>query len=251
MLFGAVVDRDRSSARSRIGSCSYTRLPTGVATALCRSSIILGIARRADRALRLPRRRSKFETLARDASGRVEGARSTASAISASASSWNGSSQTISTPGGGSLSGFGRTLLSIGSGIADLLVVIFAGIYPRDAAATSTAPARSSSCRRAGARLPPRRCSNRSARCGCGSRARLIAMVVVGAADRHRPVGARHAVGVRARAARRLARVHSRSPGRSSPRFRRSCLRWPSARSSRLWVIAALLRRPAVRGLSV
>ena len=36
---------------------------------------------------------------------------------------------TISTPGGGSLSGFGRTLLSIGSGIADLVVVIFAGIY--------------------------------------------------------------------------------------------------------------------------
>lgn len=35
----------------------------------------------------------------------------------------------ISTPGGGSLSGFGRTLLSIGSGIADLVVVIFAGIY--------------------------------------------------------------------------------------------------------------------------
>jgi predicted PurR-regulated permease PerM len=35
----------------------------------------------------------------------------------------------ISTPGGGSLSGFGRTLLSIGSGLADLLVVIFAGIY--------------------------------------------------------------------------------------------------------------------------
>ena len=36
---------------------------------------------------------------------------------------------TATTPGGGSLSGFGRTLLSIGSGIADLLVVIFAGIY--------------------------------------------------------------------------------------------------------------------------
>ena len=36
---------------------------------------------------------------------------------------------TITTPGGGSLSGFGRTLLSIGSGVADLLVVIFAGIY--------------------------------------------------------------------------------------------------------------------------
>ena len=35
----------------------------------------------------------------------------------------------ISAPGGGSLSGFGRTLLSIGSGIADLVVVIFAGIY--------------------------------------------------------------------------------------------------------------------------
>ena len=37
--------------------------------------------------------------------------------------------KSISTPGGGSLSGFGRTLLSIGSGFADLLVVIFAGIY--------------------------------------------------------------------------------------------------------------------------
>ena len=36
---------------------------------------------------------------------------------------------TISSPGGGNLSGFGRTLLSIGSGIADLVVVIFAGIY--------------------------------------------------------------------------------------------------------------------------
>ena len=35
----------------------------------------------------------------------------------------------VTAPGGGSLSGFGRTLLSIGSGIADLLVVIFAGIY--------------------------------------------------------------------------------------------------------------------------
>ena len=36
---------------------------------------------------------------------------------------------TITAPGGGSLTGFGRTLLSIGSGIADLIVVIFAGIY--------------------------------------------------------------------------------------------------------------------------
>jgi predicted PurR-regulated permease PerM len=36
---------------------------------------------------------------------------------------------TITTPGGGSLSGFGRTLISIGSGIADFIVVIFAGIY--------------------------------------------------------------------------------------------------------------------------
>jgi len=35
----------------------------------------------------------------------------------------------ISEPGGGSLSGFGRTLLSIGGGIADFVVVIFAGIY--------------------------------------------------------------------------------------------------------------------------
>lgn len=35
----------------------------------------------------------------------------------------------ISTPGGSNLSGFGRTLLSIGGGIANLVVVIFAGIY--------------------------------------------------------------------------------------------------------------------------
>ena len=36
---------------------------------------------------------------------------------------------TITTPGGGSLSGFGRTLLSVGEGIADFVVVVFAGIY--------------------------------------------------------------------------------------------------------------------------
>ena len=36
---------------------------------------------------------------------------------------------TITAPGGGSLSGFGRTLLSIGSGLADVVVVLFAGIY--------------------------------------------------------------------------------------------------------------------------
>ncbi len=36
---------------------------------------------------------------------------------------------TITAPGGGSLTGFGRTLLSFGSGIADVIVVIFAGIY--------------------------------------------------------------------------------------------------------------------------
>jgi predicted PurR-regulated permease PerM len=36
---------------------------------------------------------------------------------------------TISTPGGGSLSTFGRTVMSIGSGLADLLVLIFAGVY--------------------------------------------------------------------------------------------------------------------------
>jgi predicted PurR-regulated permease PerM len=35
----------------------------------------------------------------------------------------------ITTPGGASLSGFGRTLMSVGSGVADLIVVIFAGIY--------------------------------------------------------------------------------------------------------------------------
>lgn len=37
--------------------------------------------------------------------------------------------ETITDPQGGSLSGFGQTLLSIGSGLADLVVVICAGIY--------------------------------------------------------------------------------------------------------------------------
>ena len=36
---------------------------------------------------------------------------------------------TITTSGGASLSSFGRALLSIGSGLADLVVVLFAGIY--------------------------------------------------------------------------------------------------------------------------
>jgi len=36
---------------------------------------------------------------------------------------------TITAPDGGSLSGFGLALLSIGGGIADLIVVVFAGIY--------------------------------------------------------------------------------------------------------------------------
>jgi predicted PurR-regulated permease PerM len=36
---------------------------------------------------------------------------------------------TITTPGGGSLSGFGRALISIGGGLADFVVVVFAGIY--------------------------------------------------------------------------------------------------------------------------
>jgi len=35
----------------------------------------------------------------------------------------------ITEPGGGSLSGFGQTLLSVGGGVADFIVVIFAGIY--------------------------------------------------------------------------------------------------------------------------
>lgn len=38
-------------------------------------------------------------------------------------------SSSITSPSGSSLSSFGQTLLSIGSGLADLLVVIFAGIY--------------------------------------------------------------------------------------------------------------------------
>ncbi len=37
--------------------------------------------------------------------------------------------QSIRAPGGSSFSAFGRTILSIGSGIADVLVVLVAGIF--------------------------------------------------------------------------------------------------------------------------
>ena len=37
--------------------------------------------------------------------------------------------QSVRAPGGGSFSAFGRTILSIGSGIADVLVVLVAGVF--------------------------------------------------------------------------------------------------------------------------
>lgn len=125
MLFGAVVIATifRAVADS---ICRITRVPNGVATAL---SIVLVLAIVAasialfgahvgqqTQTLRetLPAAWKEFEARIGDFGLGSQLERLVAS---------------ITTPGGGSLSGFGRALLSIGSGLADFVVVIFAGIY--------------------------------------------------------------------------------------------------------------------------
>jgi len=125
MLFGAIVIASIFRAVADM-LCKYARLPNGVATAL---SIILVLGSVA----------ALVALFGAQVGQQVQTLRETLPAA------WKALEQrvgdmglseqldrllaTITTPGGGSLSGFGQTLLSIGSGLADVLVVIFAGIY--------------------------------------------------------------------------------------------------------------------------
>lgn len=125
MLFGAVVIASIFRAVAD-GICRLTRLPNWISTALAILLVLGGIASliaifgaqigQQFQTLRetLPKAWGDFEQRIGDL-----GLGNQLEALVAS----------ISTPGGGNLSGFGRTLLSIGSGIADFVVVIFAGIY--------------------------------------------------------------------------------------------------------------------------
>ena len=125
MLFGAVVIASIFRAVADT-IARYTRLPSGVATALS-ILIVLGSVV------------ALIAMFGSQVGGQLQTLRQTLPeawrAFEARVGDFGLGDQlerlmaTISTPGGGSLSGFGRTLLSIGSGIADLVVVIFAGIY--------------------------------------------------------------------------------------------------------------------------
>ena len=125
MLFGAVVIASIFRAVADL-ICRYTRLPNGVSTAL---SILLVLGSLATFV-------AVFGAhLAQQLATLRETLPAAWQAVEQRVGDLGFSEQmdrlvaTITTPGGGSLSGFGRTLLSIGSGIADLIVVIFAGIY--------------------------------------------------------------------------------------------------------------------------
>lgn len=125
MLFGAIVIASIFRAVADL-ICKYTKLPNGVSTAL---AIILVLGSLA----------ALIALFGTHVTQQVQVLRETLPAA------WKALEQrigdiglsaqldrfvaTVTSPGGGSLSGFGRTLLSIGGGLADLVVVIFAGIY--------------------------------------------------------------------------------------------------------------------------
>ena len=125
MLFGAIVIASIFRAVSDM-ICRYTRVPPGVGIAL---SILLVLGSVA----------ALVALFGSHVGQQVETLRETLPAA------WRALEQrigniglseqverlvaSITTPGGSGLSGFGQTLLSIGGGIADLLVVVFAGIY--------------------------------------------------------------------------------------------------------------------------
>ena len=125
MLFGAIVIASIFRAVADM-ICKYTRLPSGVSTGLAILLVLGSLA-------------ALIALFGSHVAQQVATLRETLPAA------WRTLEQrvgdiglseqldrlvaTATTPGGGSLSGFGRTLLSIGSGLADLLVVIFAGIY--------------------------------------------------------------------------------------------------------------------------
>ena len=125
MLFGAIVVASIFRAVADL-ICKYTRLSNGISTAL---SIILVLGSLA----------ALIAVFGAHVGSQVQSLRETLPAA------WKALEQrigdiglsaqldklvaTVTSPGGGSLSGFGRTLISIGGGLADLIVVIFAGIY--------------------------------------------------------------------------------------------------------------------------
>ena len=125
MFFGAVVIASifRAVADS---ICRVTRWPSGVATALSILIVLGSVA--ALIALFGAHVREQIVTLGDELPAAW-------SAFEARIGNFGFGNQlerlvaSVTTPGGGNLSGFGRTLLSVGSGVADLLVVMFAGIY--------------------------------------------------------------------------------------------------------------------------
>jgi predicted PurR-regulated permease PerM len=122
MLFGAIVIASIFRAVAD-AICQYTKLPNGISTAL---AIILVLA--ALIALFGTHISQQVQTLRETLPAAWKTLEQRIGDIGLSAQ-LDKLVATITAPGGGSLSGFGRTLLSIGSGLADLLVVIFAGIY--------------------------------------------------------------------------------------------------------------------------
>jgi predicted PurR-regulated permease PerM len=125
MLFGAVVIATIFRAVADV-ICKYTRVPSGVATGLAILVVLGSVAGLtamfgAHIMQQLTTLRETLPVAWRALEGRIGDIGLSQQLDSLVA--------TITTPGGGSLTGFGRALLSISSGIADLVVVIFAGIY--------------------------------------------------------------------------------------------------------------------------
>lgn len=125
MLFGAIVIASIFRAVADL-ICRWTPVPSGVATAL---SILLVLGTLAGLIAIFGAH------VGREAESLREALPGAWKALEQRVGNYGLSHQferllsSISTPGGGSLSTFGRTLMSIGSGLADLLVVVFAGIY--------------------------------------------------------------------------------------------------------------------------
>ena len=125
MLFGAIVIASIFRAVADL-ICKYTKLPNGVATGL---SIVLVLGSVAGLiALFGTHVGQQVQTLRETLPAAWKALEQRIGDIGLSAQ-LDRFVATVTSPGGGSLSGFGRTLLSIGGGIADLVVVIFAGIY--------------------------------------------------------------------------------------------------------------------------
>ena len=125
MLFGAVVIATIFRAVADT-ICRFTRVPNGVATAL---SIVLVLGGLSAFAAMFGAHIAQQVTTLSETLPRAWRALEARVGDIGLAEQLDRLVATITTPGGGSLTGFGRTLLSIGGGIADLVIVIFAGIY--------------------------------------------------------------------------------------------------------------------------